>query len=311
MRHRFDFSPIFAWLVAALFVSSGVPQLLAASTTLNYQGRVIANGMAFQGTGHFKFALISSDGNTVYWKNDASTGSAEPASAVGLNVNRGLFSIRLGDTSLPNMTALDSAVLSNAGVKLRVWFNDGSKGFQQMNRDQDVNYSSSASVVAGNLYTASGLTSPTGKLFSMSSGVWQRFDFVGYSGTGRVYADSSNIYAQLTYASTDWYKFSCDSKTYSKVDKGSGSYLWAEVALDGRIFSARYFSNANTNNSFAFLKIDENGRDKTTFLIPEPASNSSGSAYTALVKGVLYIIVPGYIYMCDELMSLDNIFIRQ
>jgi hypothetical protein len=175
MRHRFDFAQTGTWLVAALFLFLGVLQLPAASTTLNYQGRVIANGVAFQGTGQFKFALISSDGSTYYWKNDGSTGATDPASAVSLAVNRGLFSIRLGDTAIPNMTALDSAVLANAGVKLRVWFNDGVKGFQQMNPDQSLRQMNETSTeTSTGIYSAPGLNDSNGYLAFITSGNWSR-----------------------------------------------------------------------------------------------------------------------------------------
>jgi hypothetical protein len=72
-----------------------------------------------------------------FWKNDGSgIGAAtEPAAAVALPVAKGLYSVLLGDTSLPNMTALPN--LSNVpDVRLRVWFNDGVNGFQLLSPDQ-------------------------------------------------------------------------------------------------------------------------------------------------------------------------------
>ena len=41
-----------------------VPQLL------NYQSRVTAGGINFDGTGAFKFALVNAAGDTAYWSND-------------------------------------------------------------------------------------------------------------------------------------------------------------------------------------------------------------------------------------------------
>jgi hypothetical protein len=205
MRHRFDFAQTATWLVAALFLFLGVLQLPAASTTLNYQGRVIANGVAFQGTGQFKFALISSDGSTYYWKNDGSTGATDPASAVSLAVNRGLFSIRLGDTAIPNMTALDSAVLANAGVKLRVWFNDGVKGFQQMNPDHTVNQTTGTSTNnSKSVYSSPGLTDPNGYLAMITPGRWEKISKTSVNGKETIFVrDNNDLYSiSLTSASS-------------------------------------------------------------------------------------------------------------
>jgi hypothetical protein len=51
-------------------------------------------------------------------------------------VTKGLFSVLLGDTAMGNMTAVDPAVFANSDVRLRVWFNDGTNGFQLLTPDQ-------------------------------------------------------------------------------------------------------------------------------------------------------------------------------
>ena len=113
----------------------------SAANTLNYQGRVISGGTAFTGSGQFKFALVSADGSTVYWKNDGTTDAAAPTTSVPLTVTKGIFSVRLGDTSFSNMTAISSSVFSNTSMALRIWFNDGARGFQQLSPDQTVSES--------------------------------------------------------------------------------------------------------------------------------------------------------------------------
>lgn len=110
-----------------------VPQLL------NYQGRVAVGGVNFTGTGQFKFALVNAGGNSSYWTNDGThLDGTEPTAAVSLPVNSGLYSLKLGDTALTNMTAVPATVFANADVRLRVWFNDGTRGFQQMTPDQRI-----------------------------------------------------------------------------------------------------------------------------------------------------------------------------
>src|SRR5438132_14410136 len=80
-----------------------VPQLI------NYQGRVLVGATNFNGTGNFKFALVSPplQGQTIaYWTNDGThPDGTEPTNRVAVSVSNGQYSILLGDTSLTNMTA--------------------------------------------------------------------------------------------------------------------------------------------------------------------------------------------------------------
>ncbi len=115
----------------ASVLSAAVPQLL------NHQGRIAVNGTNFEGTGQFKFALVNSTGSTTYWSNDGtSTAGSQPTAAVSLPVVKGLYAVLLGDTALANMTTLPTTVFENADVRLRVWFNDGTNGFQHITPDQ-------------------------------------------------------------------------------------------------------------------------------------------------------------------------------
>ena len=110
-----------------------VPQIIS------YQGRVVANGTNFNGTGQFKFALVNAAGNVTYWSNNnSSTTGSEPSAAVSLSVTNGLYSVLLGDTSLANMTAIPATVFSHSDVRLRVWFNNGTNGSQLLTPDQRI-----------------------------------------------------------------------------------------------------------------------------------------------------------------------------
>jgi hypothetical protein len=109
----------------------------AVPTMLNYQGRIAVNGENFSGAGLFKFALVNDDGSQTYWSNDdTSVAGSEPTDAVSLAVSEGLYSVLLGDTDLANMGALPVTVFDNQDVRLRVWFNDGTLGFQHITPDQ-------------------------------------------------------------------------------------------------------------------------------------------------------------------------------
>jgi formylglycine-generating enzyme required for sulfatase activity len=112
---------------------SQVPNLV------NYQGRVAVGAVNFEGMGQFKFALVNASGTTSFWSNDDTSASgSEPAAAVSLTVTKGLYSVLLGDVSVANMSVIPSSVWSNADVRLRIWFNDGTNGSQLLTPDQRI-----------------------------------------------------------------------------------------------------------------------------------------------------------------------------
>ena len=127
--------------------SAQVPQII------NCQGRVSLNGTNFDGTGQFKFALVNGAGTTRYWSNGTSTVSA--------HVTAGLYSVLLGDTSVPNMGAIPTTVFTNTDVRLRIWF-DGGLGLQQLSPDQRLTasgYALMSSAVTDGAITSSKLLS--------------------------------------------------------------------------------------------------------------------------------------------------------
>jgi N-acetylneuraminic acid mutarotase len=128
-----------SWIFAVLMMGppvsrAQVPQLI------HFQGRVAVNGTPFNSTGLFKFALVNGDGSTTYWSNDGtSTVGSQPSAAVSLSVSRGLYSVLLGDTMVANMTQpIGPTIFTNSDVRLRVWFNDGTTGYQQLSPDQRI-----------------------------------------------------------------------------------------------------------------------------------------------------------------------------
>jgi len=112
---------------------SQVPQLI------NYQGRVAVGGVNFDGQGKFKFALVAGAGTTSYWSNDGtSTAGSEPSGSVTLAVTKGLYSVLLGDTQVAGMASIPATIFTHSDVRLRVWFNDGTNGFQLLSPDQRI-----------------------------------------------------------------------------------------------------------------------------------------------------------------------------
>ena len=104
---------------------------------ISHQGVVAVNGQRSNGDADFRFALVDPGTGNYLWTNDGSTPMppAEPTNAVILPVIDGLFNVRLGNTSLPNMTAITSPVFLTNNMVLRIWFDDGVHGIQLLSPD--------------------------------------------------------------------------------------------------------------------------------------------------------------------------------
>ena len=80
-----------------------------------------------------------------YWSNDGtSVAGGEPIASVSLPVSKGLFSIGLGDDSLANNQSIPKEVFEKPELRLRLWFNDGTKGWQRINPDAKISPSAKA-----------------------------------------------------------------------------------------------------------------------------------------------------------------------
>ncbi len=109
----------------------------AAAHVVGYQGQVSVDGTPYSGTGYFKFAVVPGDGGGGYlWSND---GKSPPLAAVALSVTDGLFSVLLGDTTVPGMTQpLTAAVFSSSETYLRIWFSTDGTNFTLLSPDRRI-----------------------------------------------------------------------------------------------------------------------------------------------------------------------------
>ena len=107
---------------------------------INYQGRIVVGATNFEGTGQFKFALVNANGTARFWDNAGGLVGppTEPTLAVSLPVTKGLYSVLLGDTTIPNMAPIPTSTFTAPDLRLRVWFNDGTNGFQLLTPDQRI-----------------------------------------------------------------------------------------------------------------------------------------------------------------------------
>ncbi len=137
-------------LQLSLTAAADVPQ------QLNHQGVVRVNGVPFTGTGFFKFAIVDPDTGNNLWTNDGTNEGtpAEPAGSVSVEVVGGVYSVALGDTALTNMTAVPTSVFNDDNAVLRIWFDDGVNGVQQLTPDHpltSVPYALHAATASGGL----------------------------------------------------------------------------------------------------------------------------------------------------------------
>lgn len=141
LLRKFPGSALFVAIISSFLIR---PSFLPAQAPalIHYQGRVLVSNLPFNGSGHFKFALINGGipETVTCWSNDgASEAGATPDGAVALPVQDGLFSVLLGNDALDNMTAVPPTIFAQPDVRLRVWFSqDGNPPFRQLGPDQRI-----------------------------------------------------------------------------------------------------------------------------------------------------------------------------
>jgi len=139
-------SMIATFCVMSAVAAAGVPG------QINHQGVVRVDGVPFNGTGLFKFAIVDPDAPSNLWSNDGSiTGGigGVPTAAVNLTVTNGVYSVALGDTTLTNMTdVIAPSIFNDDNAVLRIWFDDGVNGEQQLSPDHKLTTSPYTMVAA-------------------------------------------------------------------------------------------------------------------------------------------------------------------
>src|SRR6266542_4353558 len=237
--------------------------------TLSYQGQLAVNGNGFNGPGQFKFALVSASGGTTFWSNDGtSAGGSEPTNAVAVTVDKGFYSVLLGDTNLSNMTSIPYTAFGNSDVHLRIWFNDGNNGFQQLTPDQliaSVGYAMMAADVHDGAITESKLANgavTSGKIAANAIGAVQIALAAGAVGSTQL-ADDLDLGSAAVNGRLDVFHTAAGTPSISLNGAGNtisvfgndGSELsrmwginWGEVYLQdsvGHETAARLTANGN------------------------------------------------------------------
>ena len=264
---------IAALALAAASAAAQVPGIIS------HQGKVMANGTNYTGSGLFKFALVDAAGTTTYWSQDGtSTGGAEPTAAVSLPVVRGIFSVNLGDTTVANMTqAIPAGVFANSAVYLRTWFNDGTDGSQLLTPDRQITSvgyalvaASAGSVAAANIAgTLAATQLPAAVLTNGASGVSISGTFSG-DGAGVTNVNLQYVNAGGAIAWTT----NCGFVLSSTLNVGNGPYsvVAADVNGDGKL---DLISANNGDNTLTVLT--NNGSGGFVFSATLPVGNGPSS----------------------------------
>lgn len=100
---------------------------------INHQGYVEVDGQPFSGTGSFRFALVDGSGNNLWTHDNTQVGTTNmPDTAKNILVRDGVYSTALGgSTPIP-----DNVFTAGSNVELRVWFDDGTNGIQELTPEQ-------------------------------------------------------------------------------------------------------------------------------------------------------------------------------
>lgn len=241
---------------------------------------------------------------TTYWSNDGtSSQGSEPTAAVSVSVTNGLFTVVLGDTTLANMTAIDTSLFAQLNLQLRIWFNDGVNGFATLNPPQNLTptpyaiqamSAKSASNLLGNV-SSSQLSGPLTLNQLPSAVVTNSASGVNLSGTFS--GDGSGLYNTVTawnYAAGYDYTthtittgdvfqgilFNTSAVTGWNYDVGSGIFACNQTGTYLVQYDAEVETTANTSTTIS-LRILANGTVET------PGSQSSVT--TAVANQILSV----------------------
>ncbi len=276
-------------LAAALMCAA--PRGFAAEDVpgiINYQGRVMVNGTNLTGTGRFKFALVNAAGTVTFWSNDnTSVGGSEPAAPVSLSVNRGLYSVILGDTSTNPIPA--TAFANNAAVFLRIWFTDTPSGaLTQLSPDQRLTASgfSLASQIANSVVntgaSGSSIVSALNNAASTGTIAPARLPLATTLTAGAVRPDGTTVVISngVISASTN------GNAIVTAINDASTTFLINENRLGASVALKNVNNNFQTSQSIAGIVSATSFTGAGTGLTGIPAAQLSGTVPLANLNGI-------------------------
>jgi hypothetical protein len=274
-----------------------IPLLLALTATavqaqippmISYQGRITTGGTNFNGAGQFKFALVNNNGTTTFWSNNqSSSGGSQPTAHVNLNVANGLYSVLLGDATIPGMIAIPSHVFTNNDVRLRIWFNDGASGFEMLAPDQrisSVGYAMMGGSVVDGAITTSKLAPGAVTTAAIADGAITSAKLGSNSVTSVQLGDTINLGATNVSGLLNIYRTAANTPSIQLSGSSSrittyGSDGLEQVRISGTSWGELSLNNSLANNATA-VRLTAGGNTGGSLTL----ANTNGSA-RALLEG--------------------------
>lgn len=226
----------------------------AVPGTINFQGHVESGGVPVNSNGLFRFAIVNVDGTETYWSNDGtSTTGSEPVDGLLIEVQNGLFHVLLGDTSIPNMTAIDDTVFNNDDLKLRIWFDDETgTGSQLLTPDQPLSSTCYAfrAIAASDADTLDGIDSS-----DLEESDEIDSDIATHSALTDVHHTKTTSFTELTDSATDA-QIPNDITINYATSAGNADTL---DGLDSTSFGDNHSLDASDGNPVDALIVDTDG----------------------------------------------------
>ena len=296
----------------------------AVGNTLPHQGRIMISGTAFEGTGYFKFALISST-SSIVWNHEGSQG--EPSATLPLEVRNGFYSCEIGDSSINGMSPFPANLFElYSGMKLRIWFDDGQNGLEQLGADQpllvapySLTQSTSIAPQTGSI-TRDMLTPQLSSQIDQSSMLkatdipnsevplagsikFDGNDFLGYDGSEWKSLTVGNTQPATIVSGENAQRRAGEIRWDGENFEGYNGVNWIPFAMSFSIDGGMFEFNASTigydlsiTDSFTFEGIDFN---TSKVLIPDLVTNQTYEVRAAHEKGAgvpLVTLSLGYDY---------------
>ena len=126
-------------LLIALITTGAIFSELAGieRDTIVYRGNLTVDGQPFNGTAYFKFALLDLEGKPL-WGNSPTDSQGIPLQAIELAVTEGAYTVTLGSTDNEMVELPEIVVDAYPHLSLRIWFDEGEKGFQKLEPEQNL-----------------------------------------------------------------------------------------------------------------------------------------------------------------------------
>ena len=201
----------------------------------------------------------------VYWTNGA---------PIDISVTKGLYSATLGDTALANMAALPAAIFTNSDVRLRVTFDDGVYGPEELTPNSRI-------VAAGYSLMARDIQDGTITSDKLTADAVQDIHLADDAVTASKIADTAVDTAQLIADAVTSDKIEDGSIVAADIDPASFSNIFWKVNGNAGTTPAVHFVGTTDNRGLEIRVNNQRAFRIDPAVNPRWAAGYSGNAATA------------------------------